>query len=241
MRSRSSSPRALVSSPGARRPSNGNRARRLRRSASTASAMPGYWTLTATATPSRVVARCTCPIEAAAIASGSMSARTADTGSPHSAAISFSIFGHATVGAASRSSARRRWMRSPASASMPGNSTVEMTWPIFIAAPFILPSCTTSCSTTSAVRAAWARSRASSDRTRSSARPPARRPPCTATSPPSRLVRRRREEIGVPSLTPSPPVVRRRPPSPIAFREMLAPMQASSGRQAGAAARSDAP
>ena len=34
--------------PGARRPSSGSRTRRLRRSASTASAMPGYWTLTAT-------------------------------------------------------------------------------------------------------------------------------------------------------------------------------------------------
>jgi len=51
----------------------------------------------------------------------------AATGLPHSAAITFSIRLHCTVGAASRSSAKRRWMRSPASASMPGNSTVEIT------------------------------------------------------------------------------------------------------------------
>ena len=60
----------------------------FRRSVSTASAMPGYWTLIATSTPSGVRPRCTCPIEAAAIASGSTSAITRDTGSPHSFAIS---------------------------------------------------------------------------------------------------------------------------------------------------------
>ena len=38
------------------------------------SAMPGYCTLTATARPSMVMARCTCPIEAAAMGSGSQRA-----------------------------------------------------------------------------------------------------------------------------------------------------------------------
>ena len=38
------------------------------------SAMPGYCTLTATARPSWVIARCTCPIDAAAIGSGSQRA-----------------------------------------------------------------------------------------------------------------------------------------------------------------------
>ena len=41
----------------------------LRRSASSASATPGYWILTATGRPSSSVARCTWPIEAAANAS----------------------------------------------------------------------------------------------------------------------------------------------------------------------------
>ncbi len=200
MRSRSSSPSALVSRPGAMRASSGISILKLRRSASTASAMPGYWTLTATATPSRVVARCTWPIEAAAIASVSMSARTRETGSPHSAAISFSSLGQGTDGALSRSSARRRWMRSEPSTSMPGNSIVESTWPTFIAAPFMRPSWMTICSITSAVRLAWAFSRASSERTRSSARPPAIRPPWAATRLPRRVVRRSREEMGELSL-----------------------------------------
>ena len=161
--------------------------------------MPGYWTLIATSTPSRVVARCTWPIDAAAIDSCSMSASTRLTGSPHSCAISFSSFGHGTLGAESRSSARRRWMRSACSSSMPGSSTVESTCPIFIAAPFIRPSWTTICSTTSAVRFDCARRRASSERTLSSAWPPAIRAPWPATSPPRRAVRRVREEIGEPS------------------------------------------
>ena len=57
---------------------------------STASATPGYWTLTATGRPSRVTARWTCPIEAAANASSSNSANTADGFSPSSSRSSFS-------------------------------------------------------------------------------------------------------------------------------------------------------
>ena len=82
------------------------------------------------------------------------------------------------------------------SSSMPGNSIVESTWPTFMAAPFIFPSWTTICSTTSAVRLACARSRASSERSLSSARPPATRPPWAATRLPRRVVRRSREEMG---------------------------------------------
>ena len=48
------------------------------------SAMPGYWTLTATARPSRVTARCTCPIEAAAIGRGSQRANARSGGAPSS-------------------------------------------------------------------------------------------------------------------------------------------------------------
>jgi len=99
MRSRSSSPTALVSSPGASLRSSGNSRRRLRRSLSTASAMPGYWILTATSTPSLVRARWTWPIDAAASASRSMSASTRPTGSPHSEAINFSSLSKPTFGA----------------------------------------------------------------------------------------------------------------------------------------------
>ena len=48
------------------------------------SAMPGYCTLTATARPSWVIARCTCPIDAAAIGSGSQRANTCSGGPPSS-------------------------------------------------------------------------------------------------------------------------------------------------------------
>jgi hypothetical protein len=48
------------------------------------SAMPGYWTFTATARPSRVIARCTCPIDAAAIGSGSQVAKACSGGRPSS-------------------------------------------------------------------------------------------------------------------------------------------------------------
>ncbi len=175
---------------------------RLRRSLSTASAIPGYCTLIATSRPSFVVARCTCPMEAAAIASGSMSAMTLPARSPHSWAMSFSRRGKSTRGALSRSSARRVLIRSASSGSRPGRSTVLRTCPSFIAAPFICPSWTTTCSTTAAVRLRWARAFASSVRTRSTARPPATRAPCPATSPPIRAVRLKRE-VGVRSFVSS--------------------------------------
>src|SRR5690242_6804134 len=56
----------------------------LRRSAAMVSAMPGYWTLTATARPSSVTARCTWPIEAAAIGRGSQRANARSGGAPSS-------------------------------------------------------------------------------------------------------------------------------------------------------------
>ncbi len=48
------------------------------------SAMPGYCTFTATARPSWVIARCTCPIDAAAIGSGSQRANARSGGRPSS-------------------------------------------------------------------------------------------------------------------------------------------------------------
>ena len=59
----------------------------LSRSAAIVSAMPGYCTLTATAWPSLVIARCTWPMEAAAIGSGSHCAKTWSGGPPSSDSI----------------------------------------------------------------------------------------------------------------------------------------------------------
>ena len=49
------------------------------------SAIPGYCTFTATARPSCVIARCTCPIDAAAMGSGSQRAKACSGGRPSSA------------------------------------------------------------------------------------------------------------------------------------------------------------
>ena len=57
------------------------------RSARIASSTPGYCTLTATCLPSCVRARCTCPMEAAAIGTGSHAAKTRVGSSPSSARI----------------------------------------------------------------------------------------------------------------------------------------------------------
>ena len=51
------------------------------------SAMPGYCTLTATARPSWVIARCTWPIDAAAMGSGSQVAKICSGGRPSSSAM----------------------------------------------------------------------------------------------------------------------------------------------------------
>ena len=73
MRARSSRITARASSPGTI--SVNSRANRssTRRSASSAWSAPGYWTLTATARPSAVRARCTCPMLAAAAGTSSNS------------------------------------------------------------------------------------------------------------------------------------------------------------------------
>ena len=86
MRSRSSAPSALTSRPGASRRTSGKSMFMLRRSVSTASATPGYWTLTATSRPSCVRARWTWPIDAAATGSRLNSAKTCSTGPPSSVA-----------------------------------------------------------------------------------------------------------------------------------------------------------
>ena len=169
----------------------------MRRSVSTASAIPGYWTLTATARPSAVVARWTWPIEAAANASGSNSANASLSGTPSSSRSSFSIALNGSGGTSSRSAASVVRNSSRSDSGIAVKSTVERTWPTFIAAPRIWPSCLTSSRAVAAARSPVAASARSSERSVFAARVPAQRRPWPATSPPKRRVRAIREVGGV--------------------------------------------
>ncbi len=168
----------------------------LRRSVSTASATPGYWTLTATRRPSWVTARWTWPIEAAANASRSNSAKWSPSGPPSSSRSSFSMRLKGSGGTSSRSEASVRLNSSRSASGMAVNSTVERTCPIFIAAPRIWPSCSTSSRASAVARSPVAASAFSGERTRLAARVPAQRRLWPATRPPTRPVRPRRELEG---------------------------------------------
>src|SRR5829696_2340783 len=193
MRARSSAAIALTSSPGARRRMSGNRRFMLRRSVSTASAMPGYWTFTATSRPSRVVARWTWPIEAAATASAEKSAKWSDSRPPRSCSTTRRIAAGSAGGTASRSAPRRSLKASRSPSGTRSQSTVERTWPIFIAAPFICPSWVTSSSAAARAHSPRAASARSSERTVLAACVPSHRAPWPATRPPSLAVRPMRE------------------------------------------------
>ncbi len=82
-----------------------------------------------------------------------------------------------TFGAASRSSASLAWNSSRYSSGTRPTSRNDITWPSFIAAPFIVPSAATICSAVSSWRLASAASRLSSLRR---ATLPARVPICLA-------------------------------------------------------------
>ncbi len=110
IRSRSSSAIALASRPGATALAKRTIVPALRRSASSASAIPGYWILTATWRPSSSSARCTWPIEAAAKASVSISAKSSDSGSPsYSSSSTLTTFSQGIAGASVRSLASCSW------------------------------------------------------------------------------------------------------------------------------------
>ncbi len=81
----------------------------FRMSDSSASAIPGYWILTATSRPSSSTARCTWPIEAAANASGSNSAKCSEIGSRYSSSSTFVTSLHGIGGAEVRSFASSAW------------------------------------------------------------------------------------------------------------------------------------
>ena len=77
---------------------------------------------------------------------------------------------------------------------------MESTWPTFIAAPFICPSCVTSSSATFSAHSPRACSARSGVRTVLAARLPSQRAPCPATSPPNFAVRPTRE-VGIRGIT----------------------------------------
>ncbi len=124
-----------MSIPGAITFSSFNPSRRFCRSEWIASAIPGYWTLTATARPSCSAARCTCPIDAAAIGSGSNSSNTSLSFSPRSSSTTFAIALNDTGSALCWSVARISWNSGRISSGTSPRSTAESVCPTFIAAP----------------------------------------------------------------------------------------------------------
>ena len=99
------------------------------------SAMPGYWTFTATARPSLVIARCTWPIDAAAIGSGSHCAKTCSGGRPSSSV----IIPAASSGLIGGTLSCRRLSVLRTAGLSPSSMKLAI-WPSFISTPFISPS-----------------------------------------------------------------------------------------------------
>src|SRR6266566_513966 len=173
---------------------------RFCRSARTAEATPGYWTLTATSRPSLSVPRYTWPIDAAAIGSSSKASKSSSIGSSRSSSITRRICLKETVGAASRSLASSCWNSSRYCSGTRPTSRKDITWPSFIAAPFIVPSAATICLAVSS----WRRAMASSDACSERATLAARVPNCFIASLAARLATvavRRTREVGIFSLS----------------------------------------
>ena len=116
--------------------------------------------------------RWTWPIDAAANASSSNSAKTSLSVSPSSSLSSFSTFLNGSGGTSSRSVASVCLNSSRSDSGIAVKSTVERTWPIFIAAPRIWPSCLTSSRAVAAARSPVAASAFSSLRSVLAARVP---------------------------------------------------------------------
>ena len=133
-------------------------------SARTAPATPGYCTFTATSRPSCSCARYTWPMDAAAIGSSSKAAKTSSSGSSNSCSMTLRMSSKRTLGAASRSSPSLRWNSSRYSSGTSPTSRNDITWPSFMAAPFIVPSTVTICSAASRWRFSSALDAPSSER-----------------------------------------------------------------------------
>ena len=128
-----------------------NRAAReiCRRSEKIASRAPGYCTLTATSRPSCHTARCTWPIEAAAVGSSSKRRNSVRQRGPSSRASTWCTVAW-SIGGAESCSRVRVSRYGPASSSGSAASKTDRAWPNFIAPPLRSPSTRNSCS---AVRA----------------------------------------------------------------------------------------
>src|SRR3954447_13984823 len=193
MRSRISSATERTSSPGATDFISRRIIPRFCMSARTASATPGYCTFTATVRPSSRRALYTCPIDAAAIGTGSKVSKTSSSFSPYSRSMTRFMSLTETFGAASRSSASLAWNASWCSGGTSPTSRKLMTCPSFIAAPFIVPSAATICSAVSICRFSSACARSSSSRPTLATRVPSCLAPCPAASLPTRAARAHRE------------------------------------------------
>ena len=108
---------------------------------------------------------------------------------PSSSSSSFSTFLNGSGGTSSRSAASVALNSSRSDSGIAVKSTVERTWPTFIAAPRIWPSCLTSSRASAAARSPVAASASSGERRRLAARVPAQRAAWPATRPPKRAVR----------------------------------------------------
>ena len=115
---------------------------------------------------------------------------------PSSSLSSFSTFLNGSGGTSSRSAASVALNSSRSDSGIAVKSTVESTWPTFIAAPRIWPSCLTSSRAVAAARSPVAASARSSERSVLAARVPAQRRPWPATRPPKRRERAMREVGG---------------------------------------------
>ena len=143
-----------------------------------------------------MTARWTWPIEAAANASSSKDSKWSRTLPPSSSSSSLRTFLNGSGGTSSRSEASVALNSSRSDSGIALKSIVESTWPTFIAAPRIWPSCLTSSVASAAARSPVAASACSGERTRLAARVPAQRADWPATSPPRRAERPIRVEGG---------------------------------------------
>ena len=134
---------------------------------------PGYWILTATCRPSCQMARCTCPMDAAATGASSNSAKLARQSSPISLART-RCTALAGSGGADSCSLVRVARYGPAISGGRAASKIESAWPNFMAPPLSSPRTRKICS---AVRCciSWA--------TSSAGRPPMRLPKPRAVRP----------------------------------------------------------
>ena len=142
---------------------------------------PGYWTFTATARSSWVMARWTWPIDAEASGTGSHSAKAISGGAPSSRSMTPAASSADIGGAFCCRSARaaRAWSGSP-------TSRYDAIWPSFMKAPFMPPSASATCSAVRSSNAwsssAWRSAEANTRRAWWTAKPAPARPPILASS-----------------------------------------------------------